>query len=243
VENVGIRGASGLLDAVVATPREAGLRPAVILIHEIFGLNDDMRAKAQRFADMGYVALAPDLYSTRGPMPLCVVRTVRGLGDGAGPVFDDLEACRAWLAGRPGVDPGRIGVAGFCLGGGIALLFAIRAPVGAAAVFYGSVPKDQRDMEGVCPVLGGFGGRDKVFGKGGERLAGHLQGSGVPGDVVTYPAAGHSYMSDHRGVAAKLSSWGPMRVGYNQDAAEDSWRRIEAFFGEHLGAVPGPAAD
>jgi len=227
---------SGTLTAALASPREEGQRPAVIIIHEVFGLNDDMREKAQRFADMGYVALAPDLYSTRGRKPLCIVRTVRGLGGGDGPVFDDLEACRAWLAGRPEVDASRIGVAGFCLGGGIALLYAISGAPNAAAVFYGSVPKKQDDLEGVCPVLGGFGGRDGVFGKNGARLERHLEGLGVAHDIETYTGAGHSYMSDHKGLMAKLSSWGPMKVGFNPDAAEDSWRRIEAFFGEHLGA-------
>jgi carboxymethylenebutenolidase len=56
--------------------------------------------------------------------------------------------------------------------------------------------------------------------------------------VRVYPDAGHSYMSDHKGLLARVSSWGPMKVGYNPDAAEDSWRRVEAFFGEHLGLSP-----
>lgn len=231
---------SGRLKAFLASPREAGSRPAVIIIHEIFGLNDDMRAKAQRLADMGYVALAVDLYSTRGPRPLCVFRTLRGLRGGEGPVFADLEACRAWLAERPEVDASRIGVIGFCMGGGMALLFAVRAPLGAAAVFYGEVPKDAHELEGVCPVVAGYGGRDRLFGRNGRRLARHLQLLGVPNDVVTYPSAGHSYMSDHRGVLAKLGAWGPMRVGFSPAAAEDSWRRVAAFFAEHLAAEPGP---
>ncbi len=223
------------MKAALASPREEGRRPAVILIHEVFGLNTDMHEKAQRFAELGYVALAVDLYSTRGPKPLCIVRTVRGLGDGEGPVFADLEACRAWLAERPEVDASRIGVIGFCMGGGMALLFAVRAELGAAAAFYGGVPKDPHDLDGICPVVAGYGGRDRVFGKNGSRLARHLQLLGVEGDVVTYPSAGHSFMSDHKGVMAKLNSWGPMRVGFSPDAAEDSWRRVETFFARHLG--------
>jgi len=226
---------SGRLKAALASPREEGPRPAIIVIHEIFGLNRDMREKAQRLADMGYVALAPDLYSTRGRMPFCVVRTVTGLKDGRGPVFDDLEACRQWLANRPEVDASRIGVMGFCLGGGIALLYAVRSEVGVAAVFYGSVPKDAEDLDGVCPVVGGYGGRDKVFGKQGQRLQAHLHKQGLRNDIVTYPQAGHSYMSDHRGFFARLNSWGPTKVSFDPVAAEDSWRRVEAFFAEHLG--------
>ncbi len=231
---------SGSLQAALAAPRHEGPRPAIILIHEVMGLNADMRAKAERFAQMGYVALAPDLFSTRGPMPLCIIRTVRGLKDGEGPVFDDLEACRRWLAARPEVDATRIGVVGFCLGGGIALLFAVRAPLGAAATFYGAVPDAQDDLDGVCPVLGGYGGRDRVFGKNGRKLAHHLQGLQVANDVVTYPASGHSYMSDHRGVMAKLGAWGPLRVAFNAKDAEHSWTRLEHFFAEHL--QPGSPA-
>ncbi|HMO95429.1 MAG TPA: dienelactone hydrolase family protein, partial [Tepidiformaceae bacterium] len=84
-------------------------------------------------------------------------------------------------------------------------------------------------------VVAGFGGRDRVFGKNGARLARHLQAAGVVNDVVTYPDAGHSYMSEHRGVVAKVNSWGPMRVGFNAAAAEDSWRRVDEFFGRYLG--------
>lgn len=213
----------------------------MILIHEVMGLNGDMQQKAQRFANLGYVALAPDLFSTRGPMPLCIVRTMRGLQGGDGPVFADLEACREWLAARPEVDASRMGVVGFCMGGGIALLFAVKSDVGAAAVFYGSVPKEQDDLDGVCPMLGGYGGRDRVFGKNGRLLAHHLQGLQVANDVVTYPRAGHSYMSDHRGLMAKLSAWGPTRVRFDPEAAEDSWLRMERFFAEHLGSDEPPA--
>lgn len=221
-----------MMRAALASPRESGRRPAIIVIHEIAGLNDDIRAKAQRFADMGYVALAPDLYSTRGPKFVCIVRTMLGLKGGEGPVFGDLDACRAWLAERPEVDPSRIGVVGFCMGGGIALLFAARAELGAAAIFYGSVPKRADDLVDVCPVLGGFGGRDRVFGKGGERLEAHLTQLQKPHDITTYPDAGHSYMTDRGqgGILNKINAWGPMKVGYNAEAAEDSWRRMEAFF-------------
>ena len=228
--------------AALASPREEGRRPGIILIHEALGLNSDMREKAQRFADRGYVALAPDLLSTRGRMPLCIVRVMRGVKGGTGPVFDDLEACRAWLAARPEVDESRIGVIGFCMGGGLALLFAVRAPIGAAAVFYGGVPQESSSLEGVCPVAGGFGGRDRVFGKNGDRLERHLQALQVAHDIQTYPAAGHSYMSEHKGVLAKLNSWGPMKLGFNPEAAEESWRRVDAFFAEHLGGGNLPQA-
>lgn len=227
--------------AFLAMPHGAGPRPGVIVIHEAFGLNRDIKEKCQRLATMGYVALAPDLYDGRGPMPICIIRAMRSLTRGTGLAFDDLDAAREYLAGRPEVDHSRIGVIGFCMGGGFALLYAARAPVGAAAAFYGAVPETAEALEGTCPVVAGYGGRDRVFGKLADRLESHLTALDVPHDVRVYPDAGHSYMSDHHGVLATLNAWGPMRIGYNPAAAEDSWRRVAAFFEEHLGAH-GPDA-
>jgi carboxymethylenebutenolidase len=225
-----------VMRAEAAAPAGKGPHAAVIVNHEINGLNDDIRGKAGHFADDGYVAVAPDLYSILGRKPLCVVRAMQSLRRGNGPVFEGLEAVRAWLAARPDVDPARIGVIGFCMGGGFALLFAAKAPLGAAAVFYGAVPKDETPLEGICPVVAGYGGRDAVFGKFAARLEDHLTVLGVENDIKLYPDAGHSYMSEHTGVMTKLASWGPMKVGFNPKATEDSWRRVDAFFAEHLGA-------
>jgi carboxymethylenebutenolidase len=221
--------------ACLALPAATGPRPGVIVIHEIFGLNDDMRRIAARFADLGYVALAPDLFDTGGPRLLCVARTIMALqrGDGAG--FADLDAARAWLGARPEVDASRIGAVGFCMGGGYALLYAVRAPLGVTAVFYGDVPKTADGLRGVCPVLGGYGGRDRLFAKQGARLEALLSELGVPHDVRIYPDAGHSYMSPHTGVMATIGAWSPMAAGYDPAAAADSWARIESFFKQHLG--------
>lgn len=231
------RPAGTSMRAAFALPEGEGPWPSVIVIHEIFGLNRDIREKAQRLAKMGYAALAPDLYDGRGPRFLCVMRTMRSLSTGGGTALDDLETARKWLQERPGVDASRTGVIGFCLGGGFALLFAAKAALGAAAVFYGAVPKDESLLDGVCPVVGGYGGRDRLFAKQGRRLQDALASREIANDIVVYQGAGHSYMSDHRGAMAKASSYGPMKVGFNPDAAEDSWRRVEAFFAEHLDAL------
>lgn len=234
-ENLTIAGAGGRqIPAALALPAKT---PAagVIVIHEAFGLNRDIREKAERMAEMGYVAVAPDLLSGRGPKPLCIMRVMRDLANPSAPAWSDLEAARAFLAGHPAVDGSRLGVIGFCMGGGFALLFGARAPVGAAAVFYGAVPKDTSQLDGVCPVVGGFGGLDRVFGKQAARLEQAVEERGVAHDIRVYPGAGHSYMSDHHGLMAKLNSWGPMKLGFDSAAAEDSWRRVEAFFAAHLG--------
>jgi carboxymethylenebutenolidase len=123
------------------------------------------------------------------------------------------------------------------MGGGFALLYATRAPLQVAGAFYGDVPKTIEELRGVCPILGGFGGRDRIFAPQGERLERLLTELGVPHDVKTYPDAGHSYMNKHEpGVMTTLGAWGPMAAGFDPQAEADSWRRIEAFFGEHLRA-------
>lgn len=220
--------------AALALPAKAPA-PGIIVIHEAFGLNRDIREKTERVADMGYVAIAPDLLAGRGPMPVCIMRVMRDLGNPGGPAWEALEATRLFLAAHPATDGSRLGVIGFCMGGGFALLFGARAPMGVAAVFYGAVPKDPPELDGVCPVVAGYGGRDRVFGKQAARLEAALEAKGIDHDVRVYPDAGHSYMSDHRGALAKLNSWGPMKLGFDRDASEDSWNRLESFFATHLG--------
>jgi carboxymethylenebutenolidase len=220
--------------AAIAGPGDGGSHPGMIVIHEIFGLNDDIRGITARIAGLGYVAMAPDLYDGPGPRLVCIARTLMTLNRGSGRAFEDLDAARNFLGAQPGVDRSRIGVIGFCMGGGFALLFAVRAPLGAAATFYGDVPKSADKLRGICPVLGGYGASDRLFARQGKRLERLLAELGVDHDVKIYDGAGHSYMSRHEGVLATMAAWGPMRVGYNPAAAEDSWARIEAFFARHL---------
>ncbi len=219
----------------LALPAEPGSWPGVVVIHELLGLNDDMRRIVRRFAASGYAALAPDLFDGLGPRPLCMWRTLRAYGSGGGRPLRTIEAARAWLAAHAEVDAGRLGVAGFCMGGGFAQLLATRGGVRVAAVFYADVPRRAERLAGVCPVVAGYGGRDLVFGKNGIRLEAHLRELGVPHDVKTYPQAGHSFMSRYEGLTAWLGAVGPLRAGHEQGAAEDSWSRMLAFFAEHLG--------
>jgi carboxymethylenebutenolidase len=225
----------GEMPAALALPQDVSTpRPGVIVIHEIFGLNDDIRRIAQRFADEGYVALAPHLYH-RGPRPLCVMRAMRDLRRGIGESFEDLDVAREWLALREEVDASRIGITGFCMGGGFALLYAVRAPVGATAPFYGDVPKGIDKLRGVAPVCASFGGLDRMFAAKAPMLERHLSELGVPHDVKVYSGAGHSFMSQHSiGPLQRVVAAGPMKVGFNAEAAEDAWRRVLDFFAEHL---------
>jgi carboxymethylenebutenolidase len=166
---------------------------------------------------------------------LCVVRTFRDLGRREGPAFERLEAARRFLAAQPEVNGARIGVTGFCMGGGFSLFFAARGGVQVCAPYYGDTPEKAEALRRVCPVVAGFGALDAPFAAQGRRLERHLEELGIPHDVKIYEGVGHSYMNDHGGgLLTALMRRTPMRAAHDPAAAEDSWRRMLAFFAEHL---------
>jgi carboxymethylenebutenolidase len=220
------------LDAHLAVPPVgAGPWPGVVVVHELFGLTDDIRQSADRLAAAGYLALAPDLF-TAGGARRCLKATFAALSSGTGAAYGDLEACRALLAQRADAT-GKVGVLGFCLGGGFALMGATRG-FDAAAPSYGPLPKDlPRALQGACPVVASYGARDRGFRGAAARLEAALTQAGVEHDVVEYPDAGHSFLNRHGA--------GPLgvleRVGgfsYHHPSAEDAWGRILRFFDTHL---------
>jgi carboxymethylenebutenolidase len=238
-------GTGRTLTAYLAVPGGAGAddgarHPAVLVVHEAFGLNDDIRRIASRFADEGYVALAPDLVGA-GWKPLCIARFFQGLGEvETGRPYREMAAFQDWLAARPEVDPGRIGMAGFCAGGGFAMLYAARGGrrLRAIAPFYGAVPGEAL-IPDLCPTVASYGGRDATLGKSGPGLKALLDAADIPNDVKTYPDAGHSFMSHHGGLMGVLGPRMPLHSAYNEPAAEDAWGRVMAFFSVHL--APNPA--
>jgi carboxymethylenebutenolidase len=221
--------------AYLALPDAGGKRPGVVVLHESFGLNRDIRRLTDRFAESGYGAIAPDLFDRPGNRALCIASTMLAMKRRTGPAYGDIELARTFLAERPEVDGEKMAVAGFCLGGGFALVAARKGPYRVAAPYYGDVGKELSELEGLCPVVGGYGGKDKLFASHGERLERHLTTLGVEHDVKVYPDAGHSYMSQQEQTfLVRMAANGPMRVGYVESAAEDSWRRMLAFFEKHL---------
>jgi carboxymethylenebutenolidase len=225
---------AALLRGYLAVPPVGeGPWPGVVVLHEIFGLDDDARQQADRLAAAGYLALAPDLYTAGGALR-CVRATMQAITRGQGPAFGDIEAARTALAGRPDCT-GRVGVIGFCMGGGFALLTAPRG-FDVSAPNYGPLPADLDDaVAGACPVVASFGGRDRSLPGAAGKLDAALTRVGVAHDVEEYPAAGHSFMNRHNGgplvPLARVAG-----VGYHHPSAEDAWGRILRFFDTHLRA-------
>ena len=223
---------SAELGAYLALPIGEGPHPGVVVIQDAFGLSDDIREQADRLAAAGYLAFAPDLYSARGIR--CVAATLRASRSGSGPAYQDIEAARSFLAAREDCT-GRIGIIGFCMGGGFALLCAPRGEFAAASVNYGEVPKDAAErLAGACPIVGSYGARDRGLRGRAERLERALSTANITHDVKEYGAAGHGFLNRFNAGPLLTPLLRIGGIGYHHPSAEDAWRRILAFFAEHL---------
>jgi carboxymethylenebutenolidase len=223
VQELDIDGVVGVL----AVPDQDGPWPGVIVLHEAAGLNDDTRRICAHLAAMGYAALAPALFAGG---PRCVARTVRdALDPSRTATTDRIEVARAWLAERDTVDAERIGVIGFCMGGGFAVTAAARSPFAAAAVNYGRVPRDHELFAGSCPVVGNYGAKDPLIPDGtADRYRTALTAAGVPVDIEVFEGVGHSFMNHEPALL------GPLGIRYDDATARRAWARIAAFFDRHL---------
>jgi carboxymethylenebutenolidase len=223
---------SSSLRAYLARPAANEPRPGVVVLHEAFGLDDVMRRNADRLAAGGYLTLAPDLFSDGGPRR-CLAGTLRSLSTGKGNAYADIEASRQWLLDNAECT-GKVGVIGFCLGGGFAL---VTAPSGfdVSSANYGMVPRHaDQALAGACPIVASYGKWDGMVGMP-ARLERALTSLGIEHDIKTYPNAGHSFLNDApTGPAPLRPLMKVMRIGPEPTAAADAWRRIEAFFAEHL---------
>jgi carboxymethylenebutenolidase len=229
----GVSGVSTGLTGYLAVPDGDGPWPGLVVVHELVGIDDIMRGHADRLARAGYLALIPDLFAQGGSLR-CLWTTFRALSTGQGRPLQDLEAARRWLLASPDCT-GRIGVIGFCMGGGFALLLADRG-YDATAPNYGQLPKNLDEILGNgCPLVASYGGRDRTLRGAAARLDAAATRAGLPHDVKEYPDAGHAFlnpvMSGPRPLRPLLRV---LRIGPEPRSAADAWQRIETFFDEHL---------
>lgn len=212
------------LTGYLAAPAEgADGVPAIIVIHEWWGLNDNIRGVSERLAGEGYRVLAVDLY--RGALaedPKTAMQLSRGLQQQVEQAKDNLRQAYEFLdtAGAP-----RVGVIGWCLGGRWSLRTALLLPdqVDAAVIYYGSLVTDRDRLATLqMPILGNFGEADPLIPLDDIALFEKtLQELGKDVDVKIYAGAQHAFSN-------------PSGTAYNAEAAKDAWARTTAFFAEHL---------
>lgn len=195
--------------------------PGVLVIHEIFGLTDPIRAVADRFARAGYVALAVDLFAGQN-RAVCMSRMLSGvfLHPLEHQGMRDTRRALEVLGGLDGVDADRLGAVGFCLGGSLAVALACTdAHVKAIAPYYGFNPRPLEAVRRSCPVVGSYPEKDPTA-KQGRALQAELDAAGIPNDIRVYPGTRHSFATP-----------GP---AFDAVASEDAWNRVMAFFDRYV---------
>jgi len=224
------------MPAYRAMPANAtGKLPVVLVVSEIFGVHEHIADVARRFAKLGYLAIAPELFvrqgdaGSYGEISKLMAEVVSKVPDAQ--VMGDLDACIAWAAGNGG-DTQRVGITGFCWGGRITWLYAAHSnKVKAAVAWYGRLvgatgplnPAQPIDLVGKlnAPVLGLYGGEDQGIPVASveQMKAALINGSAAArkAQFVVYPGAQHAFHADYR-------------PSYNKDSAEDGWKRCIAWF-------------
>jgi carboxymethylenebutenolidase len=223
-EMVSYKSGSETVSGYLALPEGGGKHPAIIVIHEWWGLNDWVKQQAEKYAAQGYVALAVDLYRGQtGTTPDEAHILMRGLPDDRG--LRDLEAAFAYLASRSDVEANKIGSIGWCMGGSWSIKLAEDQPkLAAFVVNYGSLPTDPALIAKIkAPMLGNFGANDKgIPPESVHAFEGAMKSVNKSTDIKIYDGAGHAFQNPNN------------KDGYRREATADSDKRIEAFFAKNL---------
>lgn len=206
----------------LALPDATGLHPGIVVIHEWFGLNNNIRDICRRLAEQGYAALGVDLFAGRN-QPVCITRMFLGWATGRLDFVGvgDLKVALGALAEHPEVDSERLGAIGFCLGGTYVITWACTDNrLKAIAPYYGNAPRRREAIRRLCPVVGSWPERDFTTGAAAT-LEMELTAAGTPHDLKIYPGTKHGFFNDE----AKV---------YDAAASADSWNRVLDFFAGHV---------
>ncbi|MBP3959648.1 dienelactone hydrolase family protein [Gemmata sp. G18] len=225
----------GDIPAYRAAPDKGGPFPTVLVVQEIFGVHEHIKDVCRRLAKLGYLAIAPELYARQGDVSkLTDIQEIFGKVVSKVPdtqVMSDLDAAVAWAKKTGNGDTSKLGITGFCWGGRITWLYAAHnKDLKAGVAWYGRLsgagkstelqPKYPIDLAGdiKAPVLGLYGEKDTgIPVKDVEAMRAALKKADKPGEIVLYPDAPHAFYADYR-------------PSYRKEAAEDGWKRLQAWF-------------
>ncbi len=239
-ESSSVAGPRGPLPLEIFRNESTEPLPAVIVIHDIFGMTTDVRSQAAWLADNGFLAVVPDFFAWSSRI-VCIQSAMRDLQRNSGRLFDAVEAVRSMLNTRRDCT-GRIGVIGFCFGGSFALLLAPREGYHAVNANYGMLPKHYESFfTGSCPILALYGRKDRSLRGAAAKLDGSLARADVPHTVIEYPEAGHGFLNDHDRsehplIFAVIGSLLP--AGFHEPSAVDARPKIVKFLHDCLDASP-----
>jgi carboxymethylenebutenolidase len=212
------------VSAIQYTPQGKGPFPALVVIHEWWGLNDWVKDEASKLADQGYVALAIDLYRGKvATTPDEAHQIMRGVPEDR--ASRDLLAATAYLASEKNVDPKRIGSIGWCMGGGYVFNLAVNDPkLKAAVINYGHLATDDATLKKInAPILGIFGGQDKgITPADVNKFESQMKALGKTVDIHIFPDAGHAFENPNN------------TTGYRAKDTAEAWKLTTAFLEKYL---------
>jgi len=208
--------------AFVAWPAKRAGAAGIVVAHEWWGLNSEIRDEARRLSREGYVVIVPDLYRGKTTTdPDAAREMARGLDEAR--ALNDLAAAIGWLRGQPDMQKSKLGVVGFSMGGSLSQRLALAHPelLSAAVMFYGRPETDPAVLKTLAvPLQAHFGATDSTSTRA-DALKQSLTAAGKDAEVYVYPGAGHAFMNDEG-------------ASYHRDAARQAWARMLAFLQRHL---------
>jgi carboxymethylenebutenolidase len=207
-----------------------GATRGVVVIHELFGRQPEIDRVVERLGAAGYAAVGPDFFAGTWT-PVCIRRSLATIASGEGPMAERIDDARRWLCERAGVPGERVGVIGFCIGGGLAL--AVGRRFAAVSTNYGDLPPAEV-LRHSPPVIACYGGRDRAFARNAVRLRERMDALDKPAEIHVFPRVGHSFLTDGHHPLARALTWPLMQIRWDPEVAEDGWRRILAFFDRTL---------